>query len=156
MNLQILQGETVALVGSSGCGKSTIIQLIERFYDPSSGDVILDDENIKNINLSSLRHHMGIVSQEPNLFSTTIGENIAYGDNSRNVDKNEIIEAAKNANIHNFIVGLPMVSTLVYIIKYNGFIKYSCKIICQILRLIYKSLYQLFLIFRNCKTIKCA
>lgn len=102
----------MALVGSSGCGKSTIIQLIERFYDPLSGDVTLDDENIKNIKLSTLRHHLGIVSQEPVLFSTTIGDNIGYGDNSRTVGKDEIIEAAKNANIHNFIVGLPMVSTL--------------------------------------------
>lgn len=100
----------MALVGSSGCGKSTIIQLIERFYDPLSGDVMFDNENIKNLKLSTLRHNLGIVSQEPVLFSTSIGENIGYGDNSRNVGKDEIIQAAKNANIHNFIVGLPMVS----------------------------------------------
>lgn len=110
LDLNVLKGKTVALVGSSGCGKSTIIQLIERFYDPVSGDVTLDDENIKNIKLAYLRHNLGIVSQEPNLFSATIADNIAYGDNSRHVDKNEIIEAAKKANIHNFIVGLPMVS----------------------------------------------
>lgn len=116
----------MALVGSSGCGKSTVIQLIERFYDPTSGDVILDDENIKNIKLSSLRHYMGIVSQEPNLFSTTIHENIGYGDNSRNVDKNEIIEAAKNANIHNFIAGLPLVSLIeVKVLNQNCVISYK-------------------------------
>lgn len=117
LSLEVLQGKTVALVGSSGCGKSTIVQLIERFYDPNSGDVMLDNENIKNIKLSSLRSHMGIVSQEPNLFSTTIAENIAYGDNSRVVDRNEVIEAARNANIHNFILGLPLVS-----FQYNFFI----------------------------------
>lgn len=110
LNLNVLSGKTVGLVGESGCGKSTIIQLIERFYDPNSGEVNLDGDSIKTISLNSLRSHMGIVSQEPNLFNKTIGENIAYGDNSRNVPMDEIIQAAKNANIHNFIAGLPKVS----------------------------------------------
>nr|CAD1918045.1 ABCB transporter [Chrysochus auratus] len=108
LDLQVLQGKTVALVGESGCGKSTIIQLIERFYDPDRGDVSVDNENIKNIKLSSLRSHLGIVSQEPNLFSKTIAENIAYGDNCRILNKGEIINAAKSANIHNFISSLPL------------------------------------------------
>nr|CAD1918044.1 ABCB transporter [Chrysochus auratus] len=108
LDLQILQGKTVALVGESGCGKSTVIQLIERFYDPDRGDVTLDNENIKEIKLGSLRSNIGIVSQEPNLFSKTIAENIAYGDNSRIVNQDEIIHAAKNANIHNFISSLPL------------------------------------------------
>uniref|UniRef100_A0A6P7GUE6 ABC-type xenobiotic transporter n=1 Tax=Diabrotica virgifera virgifera TaxID=50390 RepID=A0A6P7GUE6_DIAVI len=107
LTINIPKGSTVALVGESGCGKSTIIQLIERFYDPSSGDINLDEQNIKHITLSSLRSHLGIVPQEPNLFNKSIAENIAYGDNSRNVPIDEIIQAAKNANIHNFIVGLP-------------------------------------------------
>nr|XP_023021695.1 multidrug resistance protein 1B-like [Leptinotarsa decemlineata] len=107
LNLSILQGKTVALVGQSGCGKSTIIQLIERFYDPSSGEVKLDGNNLKSMKLESLRSHLGIVSQEPNLFNKTIAENIAYGDNSREADMNEIMQAARNANIHNFIVDLP-------------------------------------------------
>ncbi|XP_056649122.1 ATP-dependent translocase ABCB1-like isoform X3 [Diorhabda sublineata] len=107
LDLNILNGKTVALVGESGCGKSTIIQLIERFYDPKSGNVQLDDFDIKNITLSSLRSHLGIVSQEPNLFNKTIGENIAYGDNSRVVPMDEIIHAAKCANIHNFVSSLP-------------------------------------------------
>lgn len=102
----------MALVGPSGCGKSTIIQLIERFYDPNEGNLTVEDEDIRNIKLASHRSHLGIVSQEPNLFSRTIGENIAYGDNSRQVDKTEIIEAAKNANIHNFVASLPMVRFL--------------------------------------------
>ncbi|XP_066256417.1 ATP-dependent translocase ABCB1-like [Euwallacea similis] len=107
LDLSVMQGKTVALVGPSGCGKSTIIQLLERFYDPSSGSVSLDNDDIKLLTLRSLRSHLGIVSQEPNLFSRTIGENIAYGDNLRVVSKAEIIEAAKNANIHNFIISLP-------------------------------------------------
>ncbi|XP_057672653.1 ATP-dependent translocase ABCB1-like isoform X5 [Diorhabda carinulata] len=107
LDLNILNGKTVALVGESGCGKSTIIQLIERFYDPTSGNVQLDDFDIKSFTLSSLRSHLGIVSQEPNLFNKTIGENIAYGDNSRVVPMDEIIHAAKCANIHNFVSSLP-------------------------------------------------
>lgn len=108
LDLDVIQGKTVALVGPSGCGKSTIIQLIERFYDPNNGTVTLNNENIKTLKLASLRSHLGIVSQEPNLFNRTIGENIAYGDNDREVTKQEIIEAAKNANIHNYIASLPM------------------------------------------------
>ncbi|EFA00893.1 ATP-dependent translocase ABCB1 [Tribolium castaneum] len=108
LNLSVLQGKTVALVGPSGCGKSTIIQLIERFYDPLEGTLTVDNEDIRNIRLGSHRSHLGIVSQEPNLFDRTIGDNIAYGDNSREVTQEEIIEAAKNANIHNFIASLPL------------------------------------------------
>ncbi|KAI2474213.1 Multidrug resistance protein-like protein 49-like protein, partial [Diabrotica virgifera virgifera] len=107
LNLDILNGKTVALVGESGCGKSTIIQLIERFYDPKSGEVKMDGVDLKDISLDSLRSHMGIVSQEPNLFNKSIAENIAYGDNSREVSMEEIIKAAKDANIHTFITGLP-------------------------------------------------
>ncbi|RZC33786.1 multidrug resistance protein 1, partial [Asbolus verrucosus] len=108
LDLSVIKGKTVALVGPSGCGKSTIIQLIERFYDPNEGNLTLDGEDIRNIKLASHRSHLGIVSQEPNLFDRTIGDNIAYGDNSRTVDKNEILEAAKNANIHSFISSLPL------------------------------------------------
>uniref|UniRef100_A0A6P7HDW7 ABC-type xenobiotic transporter n=1 Tax=Diabrotica virgifera virgifera TaxID=50390 RepID=A0A6P7HDW7_DIAVI len=107
LNLDILNGKTVALVGESGCGKSTIIQLIERFYDPKSGEVKMDGVDLKDISLDSLRSHMGIVSQEPNLFNKSIAENIAYGDNSREVTMEEIIQAAKDANIHTFVTGLP-------------------------------------------------
>ncbi|CAH1099162.1 unnamed protein product [Psylliodes chrysocephalus] len=107
LNLNVLNGKTLALVGESGCGKSTIIQMIERFYDPKSGDVSFDGENLRDISLSSLRSQLGIVAQEPNLFNKSIAENIAYGDNSREVGMDEIIQAAKNANIHNFVIGLP-------------------------------------------------
>ncbi|XP_068902276.1 multidrug resistance protein 2-like [Tenebrio molitor] len=108
LNIDILHGKTVALVGSSGCGKSTIIQLLERFYDPASGEVSLEREDVKNVDINNLRSHLGIVSQEPNLFDRTIAENIAYGANNRTVSMDEIVEAAKSANIHNFISSLPL------------------------------------------------
>ncbi|KAG8183771.1 hypothetical protein JTE90_002408 [Oedothorax gibbosus] len=107
LNMEIESGKTVALVGSSGCGKSTCVQLIERFYDPQSGSIFLDDTDVGNMNVYNLRSHVGLVSQEPTLFSCSIAENIAYGDNSRQVDMTEIVEAARKANIHNFISTLP-------------------------------------------------
>uniref|UniRef100_A0A7N6B0Q5 ATP-binding cassette, sub-family B (MDR/TAP), member 4 n=1 Tax=Anabas testudineus TaxID=64144 RepID=A0A7N6B0Q5_ANATE len=106
MNLKVKKGETLALVGSSGCGKSTTIQLLERFYDPREGRV-LDNINAKDLNIYWLRSQIGIVSQEPVLFDCTLAENIAYGDNSRTVTQEEIEAAAKAANIHSFIEGLP-------------------------------------------------
>ncbi|CAH1380444.1 unnamed protein product [Tenebrio molitor] len=108
LNIDILHGKTVALMGSSGCGKSTIIQLLERFYDPVSGEVSLEREDVKNLHINNLRSHLGVVSQEPNLFDRTIAENIAYGANNRTVSMDEIIEAAKSANIHSFISSLPL------------------------------------------------
>ncbi|XP_028280398.1 ATP-dependent translocase ABCB1 [Parambassis ranga] len=107
LNLQVKKGETLALVGSSGCGKSTTIQLLERFYDPLEGRVVLDGMNAKHLNIHWLRSQIGIVSQEPVLFDCTLAENIAYGDNSRTVTMEEIEAAAKAANIHSFIQDLP-------------------------------------------------
>ncbi|XP_067366383.1 ATP-binding cassette, sub-family B (MDR/TAP), member 4 isoform X1 [Channa argus] len=107
LNLKVKKGETLALVGSSGCGKSTTIQLLERFYDPREGRVILDNINAKDLNIHWLRSQIGIVSQEPVLFDCTLAENIAYGDNSRTVTMEEIVAAAKAANIHNFVETLP-------------------------------------------------
>uniref|UniRef100_A0A8D3DH01 ATP-binding cassette, sub-family B (MDR/TAP), member 4 n=1 Tax=Scophthalmus maximus TaxID=52904 RepID=A0A8D3DH01_SCOMX len=107
LDLNVKKGETLALVGSSGCGKSTIIQLLERFYDPAEGRVVLDSVNVKDLNIHWLRSHIGIVSQEPLLFDCTLAENIAYGDNTRTVTLKEIEAAAKAANIHNFIQELP-------------------------------------------------
>uniref|UniRef100_H2YJX4 Bile salt export pump n=1 Tax=Ciona savignyi TaxID=51511 RepID=H2YJX4_CIOSA len=103
----IKQGQTVALVGQSGCGKSTCIQLLERFYDPVEGTVSLDGKNTQELQITWLRSQMGIVSQEPVLFDRSIADNIRYGDNSRHASLDEVIAAAKNANIHNFIDGLP-------------------------------------------------
>jgi ATP-binding cassette subfamily B (MDR/TAP) protein 1 len=107
LDIKIQKGQRIALVGSSGCGKSTVTQLLERFYDPENGEITVNNYKLKDVNLHWLRSQIGIVSQEPVLFDTTIAENIAYGDNSRTVPMNEIIEAAKMSNIHDFIVSLP-------------------------------------------------
>uniref|UniRef100_A0A8C7LBE0 ATP-binding cassette sub-family B member 5 n=1 Tax=Oncorhynchus kisutch TaxID=8019 RepID=A0A8C7LBE0_ONCKI len=107
LNVSVGPGQTLALVGESGCGKSTSIQLLERFYSPAEGQVLVDGVDTKTLNLSWLRSQLGLVSQEPILFDCSISENIQYGDNSREVSQDEIEEAAKNANIHDFIMGLP-------------------------------------------------
>ncbi|XP_072707607.1 ATP-dependent translocase ABCB1 isoform X2 [Ciconia boyciana] len=107
LNLKVEKGQTLALVGSSGCGKSTVVQLLERFYDPLDGEMLFDGKNTKTLNIQWLRAQIGIVSQEPMLFDCTIAENIAYGDNSRQVSHEEIVNAAKEANIHSFIDSLP-------------------------------------------------
>ena len=98
-------GKTLALVGPSGCGKSTTVQLIQRFYDPDVGTVLLDGKDIRNLNLRWLRRNIGVVSQEPVLFATTIAENIRYG--REGVTEEEIVAAAKAANAHDFIMTLP-------------------------------------------------
>ncbi|XP_045448213.1 ATP-dependent translocase ABCB1 [Melitaea cinxia] len=107
-NLEIESGKTIALVGASGCGKSTIIQLLERYYDPDEGIVAQNDIPLPKLRLADVRKSIGFVQQEPVLFDRTIAENIAYGDNSKLLKMDDIIEAAKQANIHNFIVSLPM------------------------------------------------
>ncbi|CAM6089679.1 unnamed protein product [Calypogeia fissa] len=104
-NLSISQGQTVALVGSKGCGKSTILNLVERFYDPTSGIVLLDGFNIQTLNLKWLRKQMSLVQQEPVLFTLSIRENIQCG--KENSTETEVIEAARKANAHGFISGLP-------------------------------------------------
>ncbi|KAL5223155.1 hypothetical protein ABZP36_027868 [Zizania latifolia] len=104
--LGIPSGKTVALVGESGSGKSTVIALLERFYDPDSGTISLDKVELKNLKLSWLRDQMGLVSQEPVLFNDTIRANIAYGKKGE-VTEEEIIAVAKAANAHEFISSLP-------------------------------------------------
>ena len=112
MNLTIKKGQQIALVGSSGCGKSTVTQLLERYYDSDSGEIKIGEHNLRRINLKWLRSQIGIVSQEPILFDMSIRDNIAYGDNSRDVTMEEITQAAKKANCHDFITKLPQVCTL--------------------------------------------
>jgi len=105
LNLSIREGETIALVGPSGHGKSTIIQMIERFYDPEEGAVEFLGTNIKELNVTWLRDQIGLVSQEPTLFDTTIAENIRYG--LPDASTKQIEEAAKKANIHHDIMIFP-------------------------------------------------
>ncbi|CAM6112793.1 unnamed protein product [Calypogeia fissa] len=105
VSLEVSSGQSLALVGASGCGKSSIISLIERFYDPSSGQIFIDGKDIKNYNLRFLRQHIGLVQQEPALFATTLHENIVFG--KTGASEAEVIEAAKAANAHNFISSLP-------------------------------------------------
>ncbi|XP_047311194.1 ABC transporter B family member 15-like [Impatiens glandulifera] len=104
-SIRIEAGKSTALVGQSGSGKSTIIGLIERFYDPLKGTIKIDGRDLKSYNLRSLRKNIALVSQEPTLFSGTVRENIAYGASDK-VDETEIIEAARVANAHDFIAGL--------------------------------------------------
>jgi ABC-type multidrug transport system fused ATPase/permease subunit len=101
INLRIEPGESVALVGGSGSGKSTIASLLLRFYDPKKGSVRIDGRDLRNINLASLRSHTGVVSQDVTLFNTTILENIRYGRHGASDD--EVIAAAYLANIGQFI-----------------------------------------------------
>lgn len=105
INLHIPKGTTMALVGPSGGGKTTLCSLIPRFYDITSGEITLDGKNIKDIKIASLRENIGVVSQDTFLFAGTIKENIAYG--KPNATDDEIIKAAKNANIYEFICELP-------------------------------------------------
>lgn len=98
--------QTVALVGESGSGKSTVISLIQRFYNPDSGQIFLDKVELSKFKLSWLRQQMGLVSQEPILFNETIRANIAYGKEG-DVTEDEITAATAAANAHNFIASLP-------------------------------------------------
>ncbi|KAK8928800.1 ABC transporter B family member 20 [Platanthera zijinensis] len=104
-SLKVGGGQTVAVVGVSGSGKSTIISLIERFYDPVAGQILLDGRDLNLYNLRWLRSHMGLVQQDPVIFSTTIRENIIYA--RHNATEAEMKEAARIANAHHFISSLP-------------------------------------------------
>ena len=108
-SLQCSAKMTTALVGTSGSGKSTTIALLERFYDPWKGKILLDGHDIKVLNLQWLRSLMGLVQQEPVLFNLSIRENIAYGDNTQQLRQEQIEQAAKMANIHESIISLPQV-----------------------------------------------
>ena len=114
VSLVIPAGKTTALVGASGSGKSTIVGLVERFYDPVQGSVLLDGRDVKDLNLRWLRQQMSLVQQEPTLFGTTIFHNIRFGligtkweQESEEKQKELIINAAKKANAHDFISALP-------------------------------------------------
>nr|AFP44681.1 hypothetical protein [Eragrostis tef] len=106
-SLTVPPGKTIALVGSSGSGKSTVVSLIERFYDPSAGEILLDGHDLKSLNLRWLRQQIGLVSQEPTLFATSIKENLLLGRDSQSATLAEMEEAARVANAHSFIIKLP-------------------------------------------------
>ncbi|MDD5686428.1 MAG: ABC transporter ATP-binding protein [Elusimicrobia bacterium] len=105
MNFTIKKGEILAIVGPSGSGKTTIINLLARFFDPTAGKITIDDEDIKNLTVKSLRQNMGIVTQETILFNDTVKNNICYGISDKNI--NDVENAAKLANAHDFIIKLP-------------------------------------------------
>jgi len=105
IDLEVEPGETVAILGATGSGKSSIINLIPRFYDVDKGSIAIDGGDIRRYTIKSLRRHIGIVRQEPFIFSTTIRENIAYG--VEDARQEDVEEAAKRAQIHDFIASLP-------------------------------------------------
>lgn len=105
LNMLIKKGENIALVGPSGGGKTTLCNLIPRFYEAESGDILLDGKNIKDITLRSLRSNIGVVAQDVYLFSGTIRDNLLYG--KSDATQEEMIEAAKQAGAHDFISALP-------------------------------------------------
>ena len=100
-------GENIALVGESGCGKSTVLQLIQRLYDLDQGQLSVQGQDVKCLNVPKLRSSLGLVSQEPVLFNRSIKENIEYGANERDVSMEEVVAVARMANIHQFVSALP-------------------------------------------------
>ena len=105
ISLNVEKGQTIALVGRSGSGKSTIVNLLNRFYDNYSGQITIDGYDIKKIKLKDLRSSISFVSQDPTLFNDTVRNNIAYG--NKDVSENAIYQAAREANAYEFIMNLP-------------------------------------------------
>ncbi|KAK9257520.1 P-loop containing nucleoside triphosphate hydrolase protein, partial [Lipomyces tetrasporus] len=107
LNFSVKKGQYVALVGASGCGKSTSIGLLERFYNPLSGQVLLDGQDVSALNINAYRSHIALVQQEPALYSGTVRENVKYGSLDPEISDERMIEVCKQANIHDFIMSLP-------------------------------------------------
>jgi ATP-binding cassette subfamily B protein/subfamily B ATP-binding cassette protein MsbA len=105
ISFEALPGETIAIVGSTGAGKSTLVSLLPRFYDPSGGSVTIDEYDLRDVTINSLRQQIAIVLQESFLFPISIAENIAYGRPNATIE--EIMDAARAANAHQFIERLP-------------------------------------------------
>ena len=105
LNLSIPAGSTMALVGSSGCGKSTIVSLIKRFYDPESGLILIDGKDLRSVDIKEHRRHVGVVTQDPVLFTGSILSNIIYGCPGATLE--DAMEAAKLANAHSFVTSFP-------------------------------------------------
>lgn len=107
LNLTVKPGQYVALVGASGCGKSTTIALLERFYDPVAGGVYIDGKEVSSLNLKDYRSFLALVSQEPTLYQGSIRENVLLGADNDDVSEEAIVQACKDANIYDFILSLP-------------------------------------------------
>ncbi|OAL30045.1 hypothetical protein AYO20_08949 [Fonsecaea nubica] len=107
LNLTVKPGQYVALVGASGCGKSTTIALLERFYDPLAGGIYVDGQEISSLNINDYRSHLALVSQEPTLYQGTIKDNVLLGVDRGEISDEQIIRACKDANIYDFIMSLP-------------------------------------------------
>ncbi|CAJ0566882.1 unnamed protein product, partial [Mesorhabditis spiculigera] len=108
VSFTIEPGQTVAVVGPSGCGKSTLVGLLQRFYDVADGAVKIDGQDIRTMGAADVRGQMAVVAQEPILFDDSIKNNIIYGLDAATVTESDAVEAAKKANIHSFIAGLPL------------------------------------------------
>lgn len=135
LSLHIPSGTTAALVGQSGSGKSSVVSLIERFYDPDSGQVLIDGVDLRKLRLKWIRDRIGLVSQEPVLFDTTVRENIAYG--KENATEEEIKTAIQLANAANFIYKLPQVIQFFF---YIYIFKIKRKRLDMLLLLLYRDL----------------
>ncbi|KIX09535.1 uncharacterized protein Z518_00615 [Rhinocladiella mackenziei CBS 650.93] len=107
LNLTVRPGQYIALVGASGCGKSTTIAMMERFYDPLAGGIYVDGKEISRLVLNNYRSHLALVSQEPTLYQGTIKDNILLGVDQDEVTDEQLIQACKDANIYDFIMSLP-------------------------------------------------
>ncbi|OQE28057.1 hypothetical protein PENFLA_c005G09072 [Penicillium flavigenum] len=107
LSLSVQTGQYIGLVGASGCGKSTIISLLERFFAPEAGKILVDGKDISKLNIKSYRSHLALVSQEPTLYHGTIRENIIIGTDDDNLSEERVIQACKDANIYDFILSLP-------------------------------------------------
>ncbi|KAF3482471.1 uncharacterized protein GIQ15_05230 [Arthroderma uncinatum] len=107
LSLSVQPGQYIGLVGVSGCGKSTIIALLERFFDPEGGQILVDGKDISKLNIKNYRSHLALVSQEPTLYQGTIRENITMGTNDEDVSEEKITKTCKDANIYDFIQSLP-------------------------------------------------
>jgi ABC-type multidrug transport system fused ATPase/permease subunit len=105
LNLNIPSGSTTALVGSSGCGKSTIVSLLKRFYDPTAGTILIDNKDLRSMDIKEHRRHVGVVTQDPVLFSGSIFSNITYGCQGASME--DAMNAAKLANAHGFVTSFP-------------------------------------------------
>ncbi|KAJ5338527.1 hypothetical protein N7452_005255 [Penicillium brevicompactum] len=107
LSLNVETGQYIGLVGASGCGKSTIISLLERFFDPEAGEILVDGKDISKLNVKSYRSHLALVSQEPTLYHGTIMDNITMGTDDDDISEERVIQACKDANIYDFIISLP-------------------------------------------------